>query len=272
MDVRNRRLLFIIIVIVLFCESVAIVLILSGNPFNSKPGIPVAKSISERQPEPTGDLSSYFSSIYAAKNKTDKNAEADDTVIPCFREDELLIETWGCFGLGRDADWDYTHSSQFDLFERMVKMYPDPLVREIGDFYYLVYHTDENTRLFLFYSKEVSMFLTGYPIIMKETLSHRKFSGIKVGDSIEEVDNIDPIIPLYKETFDKVTEKAYESFKERGKHFTSMHLLSDGILRIDYDRVDGDYVVVDVTYNQNFVLEGEYRDTCYKILKTDYVD
>jgi hypothetical protein len=271
MNVKNRRLLFIIIVIVLVCESIAIVLILSGNLFKSKPGIPVAKNISERQPEPTDGLSSYFPSIYAAKNKTDKNAASDDTVIPCFKEYDLLIETWGCFGLGSDADWDYLHSSQFDLFERMVKMYPEPLVRETDDNYYLVYQTDQDTRLFLFYSKESLMFLTGYPIIMKETHSYKDFSGINVGDSIIKVSDIDSIMPLYYEHFELRQEASYEYRKKQGIYFTSMHLLSDGILRIDYDRVDGDYVIIGIAYNKDFVLEGKYRDTCYKIFEMDYL-
>lgn len=106
---------------------------------------------------------------------------------------------------------------------------------------------------------------------MKETLSYNDFSEIQVGDSIEKVSKIDSIIPLYNEKFEKRSEIIYERNKEQGIYFTSMHLLSDGILRIDYDRKDGDYVVIDITYNKDFVLEGEYRDSCYKIFEADYL-
>lgn len=270
---KTRGIIVLASAIVLCSASILLAISLSRKTLEPKPGIAVAKSISERQPEPTDDFSSDFASIYVAKNKTDKNAETDETIIPCFREYELLIETWGCFSLGVDADWDYTHSVQWDFMGRVVKMYPDPLVRETEDNYYLVYQTDNDTRLFLFYSTVDSkgMFLTGYPIIMKETLAYNDFSKIQVGDSIEKVGSIDSTIPLYNEIFEMKSEITYERNKEQGIYFTSMHLLSDGILRIDYDRVDGDYVVIDITYNKDFVLEGEYRESCYKIYEMDYL-
>lgn len=149
---KVRRVIVLASAIVLICASVAIVFLLSENPSKPKPGIAVAKNISERQPEPTDDYGNDFASVYVAKNKTDKNAETEETIIPCLREYELLIESSGCFSLGKDADWDYTHSVQQDFMGRMVKMYPKPLVRETDDNYYLVYQTDNNTRLFLFYS------------------------------------------------------------------------------------------------------------------------
>jgi hypothetical protein len=236
------------------------------------PRISVAKSISEKQPQPTG-LSNDFASKYVAEHKTVENGETDETIIPCFREYELLHENWGCFGLGRDAGSDHTHSIQWDFFEFMVEAFPDPLVREIDDYYYLVYQTDNDTRLFLFSSKEYGngMFLVGYPIIMKETLSYKDFSEIQVSDSIEKVGSIDSIIPLYYETFELRSEAVYISKKDQGVYFTSIHLLSDGVLQIDYDRKDGDYVVINITFSKDFVLEGDVGDTCYKIFEMDYL-
>lgn len=249
-------------------------IILFGKSFHPTPRISVSESISERQPEPTGDFNSVFFAEYVSNNKTLENEISNETVIPCYRENELLFETYGCFVPSKDADRDYTHNAQMDIFQRMITMYPDPLVRVTDGYYYLVYQTDHDTRLFLFYSTidHQGMFLTGYPIIMKETLSHKDFSKIKVGDSIEKVRNIDSIIPLYHEIFEKRPAVIYESDKEQGVYFTSMHLLSDGIMRIDYDRKDGDYVIIDVTYNKNFILEGEYRETCYKIFEQDYIE
>lgn len=270
---KTRGIIVLASAIVLICASVVIVFLLSENPSKpkQKPGIAVAKSISERQPEPTEDYGADFVAQYVREHNTVENLETDETTIPCFREKELIFETWGCFSLGLDADYDYTHSVQWDFMGRVVKMYPDPLVRETDDNYYLVYQTDQDTRLFLFYSKESLMFLTGYPIIMKETLSYKDFSGINIGDSIIKVSSIDSIMPLYYEHFELRQEANYEYRKNQGIYFTSMHLLSDGILRIDYDRVDGDYVIIDITYNKDFVLEGVYRESCYKIYEMDYL-
>jgi hypothetical protein len=270
---KTRGIIVLASAIVLFSASILLAVNLSGKQPESKLGIAVAKSISERQPEPTDDFSNDFASKYVAENKTAQNGETDETTIPCFREDELLFGNLGCFSLGVDADWDYTHNIQWDFMGRVVKMFPNPLVRETEDNYYLVYQSDNNTRLFLFYStiNSQGMFLGGYPIIMKEMLSYKDFSEIQVGNSIEKVGSIDSIIPVYSESFEMVSETVYKTNKEQGIYFTSMHLLSDGILRIDYDRKDGDYVIIDITYNKDFVLEGKYQKTCYKIFEMDYL-
>lgn len=268
---KTRRIIVLAIALLLFSASIFLAISLSGGTIEPKSRIAVAKSISERQPETTYSCGAAFVTKYVAENKTAQNEETDKTTIPRFRENELLYENLGCFGLGGDADRYYLHNSRMDFFEKVVTIFPDPFVRETDDYYYLVYQTDNNTRLFLFYSKEFCLFLDGYPIIMKETLSYKDFSGIQIGDSIEKVSSIDSIIPLYYETFELASEAGYESIKKQGIYFTSMHLLSDGILKIEYDRKDGDYVIINITYSEDFVLEGEYRESCYKIYEMDYL-
>lgn len=66
-------------------------------------------------------------------------------------------------------------------------------------------------------------------------------------------------------------ETYYERNRKNGVCFSSLHLLSDGILKIDYDRKGEDYIVCDITYGEDFVLEGKYGETCYKIFIEDYV-
>jgi hypothetical protein len=154
-------------------------------------------------------------------------------------------------------------------------MYPDPLVRENEDYIYLVYDTENNIRLFLFYSKDKTngMILDGYPVIMKEKISYEDFSKIRVGDSIEEVNQIDPIIELYIKQFEMRPEAYYEMDKENGIYFTSVHLLMDGILKIEYERTgDDDYVITNIVYSEDFVLDGLFGETCYRISELDYVD
>jgi hypothetical protein len=238
-------------------------------------GTALAFSISKKQAEPEiGSYSDDFVAQFVSENKINEQENTNDASIPCYNESELIFENQGCFNLGIDAGSNMASGFRTDFLEKTVKMYPGPLVRENEDYIYLVYCTDKNSRLFLFYSKEKTngMILDGYPIIMKEKLSYEDFSEIKVGDSIEKVGNIDSIIPLYIEEFDLMPEAYYEQNKENGKNFSSVHLLSDGILKIGYERREGDYYIIDITYEDDFVMDGLDGKTCYKISEADYVE
>lgn len=228
--------------------------------------------LSYKQPEPEiGSYSPEFVKQYVAENK---NELEDSEAIPCFGENELLFENQGCFLLGVDAGSFMVLGFRTDFFEKMVKMYPEPLVRENEDYLYLVYDTEHNSRLFLFYSKEKTngMILDGYPIVIKEKLSYEDFSKIQSGDSITKINNIDSIVSLYIKEFDMVPDAYYEENKENKIYFSSLHLLSDGILKIDYAREDNDYIAINVTYANDFILEGYNGKTCYEIFEEDYVD
>jgi len=127
--------------------------------------------ILERQPEPKGGYTLDFLKQYVAENLVEDNSGISDS-IPCYKEEELLFGIGKGFTLGADAGYGKSFSFTTNFFERIVKMFPEPLVREIGDYIYLVYGTDNNTRLYLFFSKEKSqgMLTDGYPVIMKKSL------------------------------------------------------------------------------------------------------
>jgi hypothetical protein len=237
-------------------------------------GTALAFNLSAKKSEPKiGSYNKKFVGNYVSENKTNEQEKYDEMTIPYYSENELIIENQGCFNLGTDAGRNVSSGFRTDFLERMVKMFPDPLVRENEDYLYLVYNTENKYRLFLFYSKEKTngIILDGYPIVLKEKRLYKDFSEIAVGDSIEKVGCIDKIIPLYIQIFDLLPETYYERNKENGKYFSSIHLLSDGILKIDYDRKGEDYIVVSITYGEDFVLEGEAGDTCYKIFEEDYI-
>ena len=149
------------------------------------------------------------------------------------------------------------------------------LVREIGDYLYLVYDTDNNTRLYLFFSKKKSLgvLTDGFPIIMKKKLAYKDFSSLQPGHNMRKVEEIDPVIPLYRRVFDEATDHVLKLNKERGIYLTSVHLLTDGILKIEYYRTDDrEYIIRNIVYNEDFVLNGLDGQTCYRIHDEDYVD
>jgi len=223
----------------------------------------------EKRPEPViGEYGSKFVDQYLAE----RMSKADSMAIPCYKQDDLLFEN-ECFALGRDAG-SYTESGfKTNLFERLVKMFPDPLVRETGDNIYVVYDTDGGARLFVFFSREKNnaLFTDGYPVVMKAKLSYENFSKLRVGGSLKDVESIDPVMSLYSNKFDRYTDKVLERNEKAGMKLTSVHLLSDGILKIEYDRAGGGYVITNIAYSPDFILDGLNGKTCYKILDEDYV-
>ncbi len=226
--------------------------------------------LSERQPEPEiGSYSSDYVKQFVSENLSDK----DNIIVPCYKENDLLYNT-GCFSLGRDAGTNSASGFRTDLFERIVKMFPDPLIREEGNYIYAVYDTDISTRLFLFFSIEKSggMFLDGFPVIMKEKLSYSDFAGLKAGDDIKIVEGIDPVVTLYTGSFDSISDNVLVERGDKFKFFTTIHLLSDGILKIEYERESvGNYIIKDIIFAEDFALNGANGETNYKIAAEDYI-
>lgn len=115
------------------------------------------------------------------------------------------------------------------------------------------------------------MTLDGFPVIMQKKLEYKDFTYIKKGDSIKIVENIDSIITQYIRHFDTISDDFLDGYSKKGAGATSIHLLTDGILKIVYERTNGDYVIINIMYSKDFVLEGLDVKTCYKISELDYL-
>ena len=240
-------------------------------------GAVIAFNISEKQtsiPQSSFSYNREFVEYYVSENKPGENeSDAAEVSIPVFSENVLFFDNSGCFDLGMDPG-NVIVGFRMDYFQYMVGYFPDPLVRESEEIIYLVYDTDQHTRLYLFYSKPRGngVLLSGFPIIMKEKLSYQDFSGIKIGDCIEQVGEIDPVISIYISAFNLVPDLRYEQNMENDIFFSSVHLLTDGILQIEYDKDGDSYSIVDITYSEEFILEGGFGEICYAILKPDYIE
>lgn len=204
-----------------------------------------------------------------------RTAEAGPLEVPRYAEEELVFDNNCRFFLGRDSGLYKDTNVRFDLFRGVLALFPNAAIRESADgsYIYAMYDTDLGGRLYLFFSKEKDYrFVDGFPVLMKNKLPYQEFASLKVGDGIEAVAGIDSIADTYRRLFDTENDMALENYTGRGAPPTSIHLLSDGILKIQYARDSTmGYVITDIVYSPDFVLQGFDGKTNYKIDEMDYV-
>ena len=194
--------------------------------------------------------------------------------VPVYSDDDLLYDNEGCFIFGRDAGFYRNCSVRGDLTNRIFVIFPAQAARRISDeSTYIMYDSESGYRVYAYVNKASGYFcLEGFPIIMKEKLSYSDFENINVGTSIDVINHIDGIIPIYIERFDNFTDAAIENYTKEGAPLTSIHLLSDGILKIEYARnLKERYIVTNVVYSKDFILSGFSGETCYQISTNDYI-
>lgn len=164
----------------------------------------------------------------------------------------------------------------------LLGFYPTEAIRQRdADTFYFVYDTDDGIRLFVFYSEkngdgEYDGIQTpvGYPILISKMLSHTDFAGIQAGDSAEKVRAIDPVMSVYEDMFFNVykwNSIAAESYRKENNPIATIHYLRDGLLKIEYDIVDDNRLVVtNLIFDPNYDLTNLYGETYhYRILPQD---
>lgn len=234
-----------------------------------------SKILSRQELSWSDDPWESFSTILAKENKH-MNGKSGDAYIPVYYEEELLFKTNGMFWLNRDACfYEGTSARQNDSGDIMAA-YPTSAIRRRDDgSVYTIYDTDTGYRLYLLFSGENDYVIpVGFPIVIKDKLSYSDFSELKVGDSIEQVEKIDSIAGLHKkELIDvfKANSKGAEGFAERGYPYTSIHYLSDGLLKIEYTILEDKYIVITkMEFNEDYELVSANGKTVnYKIADAD---
>lgn len=194
---------------------------------------------------------------YIEKHLVPIDDKIDYDSIVYYNEEEILYNGEG-YELGRNGSQYMMYSMPVVHYtlSHLVEAYPDPILRDCGNgYYYAMYHTEYNNRLYVFMTTEESnhnhyMETIGYPIVMTEKLSYSDFCGIKKHDSIDRVAEVDSVIDLYKNCREMPT--------------TTVHLLTDGILQINYRVKYGEYLVDELIYDEDYF-------GIYKVYKQDYV-
>lgn len=202
-----------------------------------------------------------FESIIERKDQEGKLQGMHEEV-PIYLEEELLFKTDGLFFLNRDACfYDDTNWRPNDAGAIMAA-YPTPAIRERSDkSVYTIYETDTGYRLYLMFdSSSDYATTTGFPVVIKDVLSYAEFSDLKVGDAIEKVEAIDSVATLHKKMIIDVwnlNPKGAAAHAEDGYPCTSIHYLKEGILKIEYEMLDDQSLIIsDIVFNDEYILEN----------------
>ncbi len=203
--------------------------------------------------------------------------------IPKYKEEELLFKTNGAFDLGRDAGVYNWLNHKPNSTNIIINLYPTEAIRQKDDDHlYFMYDTDTGYRLFLFFENDAEreidysgIYLQGYPVLVKDIQSYKDFKNIRIGSSIDEVSKVDPVAGLHKKQFTEVWELNYEGAKnggaDKGLSCVTMHYLSDGLLKIEYEMLEsGEYVVSNIIYSKDRIIPDIYdKEVDYNILDID---
>ncbi len=227
-----------------------------------------------REVKPYEQLTEYVE--YIESRKADFDGEAFED-IPIYRYEDMMFTTENGVRIiiGRDNGYYRIGGNIYSPAGRILAACPTDAIRETqtGESVYCVYDTDIGLRMYLFFSKEKNDYLVldGFPIIMSKVLEYKDFEDIKIGDTSKKVQSIDPITWRHTENWDEAEDEWLSIYIEEGAGPTSIHLLKDGILKIEYKRIEsGEYEITDIEYNEDFTLTGFRGDTCYKISELDY--
>lgn len=117
-------------------------------------------------------------------------------------------------------------------------------------------------------------------MLMTKSLTKADFSGIKTGDTVEDVAEIEPAAAYWKNIRVRNKELYPDSY-EGEEGFTTPFLLKDGLLIIIYELRDNDYYIEDIVFHDDFKsvypdfkyhLTSEADVYDYRILPEDYPD
>ena len=180
--------------------------------------------------------------------------------IPVYEEAKLLFEHGKGFMIGRDSSLTRNFNSLPGSTEGIIRRYPTEAIRQRDKMSrYFIYDTDTGYRLYLFFRSDDWYHCTsGYPVLIGDQHSYKDFEGLKVGDGIDSVCSIDSVTNLYKTfwlDYIKLNSVAVKYRADHGYPVSSIHYLTDGILRIQYDMPeDGKLVVSDIVYSEIYRL------------------
>ena len=212
---------------------------------------------------------------FLKEHSTEEKDLYQNELISIYDETSLLKDTAKNYRIGRDAGYNNgLENTRMDLVGSIITAYPTKAIRETDYGYYMMYDTDTGIRLYLFFRQEENnkyRYLSGFPIIMAKKLSYSKFKSISEGDTIDKVISIDPVTKNYKMIFDENNDAAIENQINKGVGPLSIHLLTDGILKIEYKRSDKSYVITKITYSPDFELECFSGKLKYAINAWDYM-
>lgn len=195
--------------------------------------------------------------------------------IPVYNEDELLFEKCA-FYLNRDASFYHSASgNRPHVKSAILEQRPTTALRVLSEEYsYAVYDTDTGYRLYLFFDDRKYPEMIGFPVIIKDMLSYSDFADLKIGDSIDKVEQIDSIVALYKKMVLElwhIDALSVKNMAKRGHPICTIHYLKNGILKINYTMPEeGRLVISEMIFNEDYcIVDSINRTVSHKIKNID---
>lgn len=182
--------------------------------------------------------------------------------VPVYNENALLLGSDGVIDFGWDSSLFKYFSGMARTLEVCLKIYPTNAVREREDgLTYVVYDTDTGYRVYRFYGEPFEYpRATGFVIVInkEKILSYNDFKDIKVGDSVLAVEAIDSVATLHKKARGGMDPNIVEHWAKEGHPWTTVHYLTDGILKINYTSPEkGTFVVSEIIFDENYNITGQ---------------
>ena len=263
---QNIRSVFLIIFVICILFSLCACTAELNDPAEEK--IILSKKQLDFDDQPYTDFS------HVVKNQS--VSEADNTNIPVYFEYDILYDAGESFELNRDSCLYDGFGAMQNSADSLFAKYPtNAIVKRADGDVYTVYETDTGYRLYLYFRQENDyMTTTGFPVLIKEKLSYEDFSSLKMGDTIEKVEAIDMAASLQKKTpldYWNLDPVSAAGFAEDGYPVTTVHYLTDGFMKIEYEmKEDRSLVISDIVYAKDYTLTNPWGEELnYKINDAD---
>ncbi len=130
---------------------------------------------------------------------------------------------------------------------------------------YTIHRTDGGAWFYAFFFTSGPEWLLSHTLLAEKSLDSRDFRKVTAGTTLEAVCRIDPVAQRYE-----TTAAAYEMDR-----FCSLHLLRDGVLRLQYEKQEeGAFVVTEKEHFADFKIPTGYEqvllDYDCSVLEQDY--
>lgn len=213
---------------------------------------------------------------YLAENERSLS-EQPELVPPVYKDSDILLPHVLVL-IGRDYSMYENLNSGVYRIGTTLTAFPDAAIRERDESSsYVMYDTDTGYRVYLHLSDINQKFIpVGFTLIVKDKHSHDEFSEIKVGDPISAVEAIDSTATVVRRFYGEegwnIDPISVPAHAEDGYAMTSMHYLSDGLLKIEYGMMDDNGVayITNIEFSENYVMTDPLgREINYKILDND---